>query len=452
MGVLCVENEQTNTVLERAKKDDVKFVNLWFTDFFGNVKSTTIPIEKLDESLSRGTWFDGSSIQGFARIHESDMILMPDPNTYSLVPWMPKQKAVARMICDVYRPDGKPFEGDPRHILKKTMEEARRMGFVYNTGPECEFFLFRMNGEPTTEPVTHDFAGYFDFAPRDLASDVRRNIVFALEEMGLEIEMDHHEVAPGQHEIDFKYADALTSADSTITLKAATKAVSHGMGLHATFMPKPIFGQNGSGMHVNQSLFTLNGNNAFFEEKDEYNLSQTAKHFIAGQLKHVREISAVISPTVNSYKRLVSGYEAPVYVCWANTNRSALIRIPKYAKGREKSVRAELRCPDPSCNPYLAFAAMLKAGLEGVKNKTQLTDPIEEDVYEFSDEKLEEMNIRSLPSSLKAALDEFKKSRIMAELFGRSTFKKYAMAKAKEWNEFRIAVTEWEKKKYFDVL
>jgi glutamine synthetase len=449
---LPMKGDAAGGVLARAKKGDVKFVNLWFTDFFGTIKSTTIPVEKMGESLERGTWFDGSSIQGFARIHESDMILKPDPNTYAVIPWMPKHKAVARMICDVYKPDGKPFEGDPRYILKKTIAEARRLGFVYNTGPECEFFLFKVNGEPTMEPVTHDFAGYFDFAPRDLASDVRRNIVFALEEMGLEVEMDHHEVAPGQHEIDFKYADALSTADNTITLKATTKAVAHGMGLHATFMPKPIFGLNGSGMHVNQSLFDLKGGNAFFGKNEKYNISETAKHFIAGQLKHVRAISAVISPTVNSYKRLVSGYEAPVYVCWASINRSALIRIPRYAQGREQSVRAELRCPDPSCNPYLAFAAMLKAGLDGVKNKIPLQQPVEEDVYNFSDEKLKELNISKLPSSLKEALNEFSMSELMRDTFGRDTFSKYIMAKTKEWDEFRITVTEWEKGKYFDVL
>ncbi|MCK4715030.1 MAG: glutamine synthetase, partial [Candidatus Aenigmarchaeota archaeon] len=417
-----MKNDINGTVIERARKDDVKFVNLWFTDFFGTIKSTTIPVEKLEEGLNRGIWFDGSSIEGFARIHESDMILMPDPSTYAILPWRPRQKAVARIICDIHTPEGKPFEGDPRYILKRAIAEARDIGFVYNTGPECEFFLFKINGEPTMEPVTHDFAGYFDFAPRDLASDVRRKIVFALEEMGLEIEMDHHEVAPGQHEIDFKYADALTTADNTITLKAATKAIAHSMDLHATFMPKPIFGQNGSGMHVNQSLFTLDGNTAFFSKNDKYNISETAKHFIAGQLKHVREIAAVIDPTVNSYKRLVSGYEAPVYVCWANINRSSLIRIPRYSPGREQSVRVELRCPDPSCNPYLAFAAMLRAGIHGIKDKTPLPAPVEEDVYNFSDEKLVQLNIGKLPSSLKEAIDEFSRSELMKDTFGKNTF------------------------------
>jgi len=439
-------------VLERTKRDGVKFVEYWFTDFFGQVKSTTIMIERVPETFEKGLWFDGSSIMGFARIHESDMILMPDPSTYALLPWRPKEKATARLICDVYRPDGKPFEGDPRYILKKALAEARKMGFVYNTGPECEFFLFRNGGEESTGPVLHDTAGYFDFGPKDLATDVRRNITLALEEMGLEIEMSHHEVAPGQHEIDFKYSDALTSADNTITLKTATKAISHGMGLHATFMPKPVQGENGSGMHVHQSLFDLQGRNVFYDASDKMKLSPIARHFIAGQLRHVREMSAVISPTVNSYKRLVPGYEAPVYISWARINRSALIRVPQYSPGREQSSRAELRCPDPSCNPYLAFAAMLMAGLDGIRNKTQLPDPVEENLYGFTGEKLAERKISTLPASLNEALREFAASAVMKEVFGEQTFRKYIDAKAKEWDEFRTSVTDWEKCKYFQVL
>lgn len=447
-----MDENLVQTVLEKTKKDDVKFVNLWFTDFFGSIKSTTIPIEKLPESFEKGTWFDGSSIQGFARIHESDMILKPDPGTYAILPWRPKEKAVARFICDVYKPDGKPFEGDPRYILKKAIAEAEKMGFVYNTGPECEFFLFKADDIPTLRPATHDAAGYFDFAPRDLASNVRRNIVFALEEMGLEVEMSHHEVAPGQHEIDFRYGDALKTADNTITLKTATKAVAHSMNLYATFMPKPIFGQNGSGMHTHQSLFDSKGKNVFFDANDKHKLSNIAKHFIAGQLEHVRALAAVVAPNINSYKRLVPGYEAPVYISWARINRSALIRVPQYSPGREQSTRAELRCPDPSCNPYLAFAVMLKAGLDGIKNKTPLHEPVEEDVYEFSDEKLKELDIDTLPSSVKEAVGEFSKSSLMRETFGEETFNKYINAKLKEWDEFRIAVTDWEMKKYFEVL
>jgi len=447
-----MEKNVIEKVMERAKHDDVKFVNLWFTDFFGAIKSTTIPVEKLNESFERGIWFDGSSIEGFARIHESDMYLKPDPSTYAVLPWRPRQKAVARFVCDVYRPDGKPFEGDPRFVLKKVLAEAKEMGYVFNVGPELEFFLFKVNGEPTLRPVTHDTAGYFDFAPRDMASDVRRNIVFALEEMGIEVEMSHHEVAPGQHEIDFKYGEALKTADNTITLKTATKAIAHSMELHASFMPKPIFGQNGSGMHTHQSLFTTAGRNAFYDAGDKYKLSGVAKHFIAGQLKHIKAMSAVLDPTVNSYKRLVPGYEAPVYICWASINRSALIRVPQYSPGREQSVRAELRCPDPSCNPYLAFAAMLKAGLDGIKNKMPLPAAVEENVYGFSDEKLQELKIDVLPSSLRDSIEAFKKSSLMKEMMGAETFEKYINVKMKEWDMFRISVTDWEKHQYFDVL
>ncbi len=446
-----VEKSVIDSVVERAKKDDVKFVELWFTDFFGAVKSTTILIDRLSDSLENGTWFDGSSIQGFARIHESDMILMPDPSTYAVLPWRPSEKATARFICDVYKPNGKPFEGDPRYILKKAIEEARDMGYVFNTGPECEFFLFKMNGDDL-KPVTHDVAGYFDYAPRDMASDVRRNICFALEAMGLEVEMSHHEVAVGQHEIDFKYADALTTADSTITFKTATKAVAHSMGLYATFMPKPIYGENGSGMHTNQSLFTLDGKNAFFDASDRHKLSSVARHFIAGQLNHVRSMAAVFAPTVNSYKRLVPGYEAPVYVCWARINRSALIRVPQYSPGREQSTRAELRCPDPSCNPYLSFAALLRAGLDGIKKKTPLPPAVEEDLFEFTEEKLEKTGIVTLPSTLKDAVYTFSRSALMKDTFGESTFNKYIAAKLKEWDTFRLHVTDWEKDRYFEVL
>jgi glutamine synthetase len=441
------------SVIERARKDGVKFIELWFTDFLGAVKSTTILVEKLPESLEKGTWFDGSSIQGFARIHESDMILMPDPGTYAVLPWRQKEKATARFICDVHRPDGRPFEGDPRNILKRALAEAKEMGYVYNTGPECEFFLFRSEAENgcSMSPATHDTAGYFDYAPRDLASDVRMNICFALEAMGLEVEMSHHEVAPGQHEIDFKYADALKAADNTITFKVATKAVAQSMGLYATFMPKPIFGENGSGMHTNQSL-AVDGKNAFYDPKDKYRLSDAAKHFIAGQMKHVKSMAAVFAPTVNSYKRLVPGYEAPVYICWARINRSALIRVPQYSPGREQSTRAELRCPDPSCNPYLAFAVLLRAGLDGIKKKIPLVPAVEEDLYEFTEKKLQESGIETLPASLKEAVDLFARNALMKEALGEETFGKYIAAKLNEWDEFRLRVTDWEKERYFDIL
>ena len=438
-------------VVEKAKKDNVKFVQLIFTDIHGMTKSVTIPAEKLSESLEKGTWFDGSSIEGFTRICESDMYLMPDPDTYAVIPWMSGECVYARMICDVYMPDGKPFEGDPRYILKKVISEAREMGFEYNVGPELEFFLLKRGdgGELTTS--AHDGAGYFDYAPRDLASDVRRDIVLALGSFGIVAEMSHHEVAPGQHEIDFKYSDALTTADSAVTFKHIVKSVAHIHGLHATFMPKPIFGENGSGMHVHQSLFGVkSGKNAFFDDNDKYKLSSAAKHFIAGQLEHVSAMSAVLSPTVNSYKRLVPGYEAPVYICWGQVNRSALIRIPRYSKGREQSTRAELRCPDPSCNPYLAFAVMLKAGLEGIKSKTELVSPVEENVYEFDDEKRMDSNIGVLPQTLLDAIFEMKKDKMVAGVLGKHLYPIYVRSKLAEWDEYRTQVTKWEIDKYLE--
>ncbi len=438
-------------IVSQAEKDDVKFVNLQFTDICGNIKSTTIPVERLAESLEKGTWFDGSSIEGFARIHESDMFLKPDPGTYAVLPWEPQQRRVARLICDVYTPGSKPFEGDPRHILKRAAEEAAKMGFIYNVGPELEFFLFKFNGGARAEPVPHDVGSYFDHAPRDLATQVRREIIFALESLGLEVEMSHHEVAIGQHEIDFKYDDALRTADNAITFKHAVKAIAHAHGLHATFMPKPMFGHNGSGMHVHQSLF-MGGENVFFDPGDKYKLSETARHFIAGQLAHVREMSAVLAPTVNSYKRLVPGYEAPVYICWAQINRSALIRIPRYSEGREQSTRAELRCPDPSCNPYLAFAAMLWAGLDGIRNSAKPPEPVEEDVYHLRGDALESKGIRVMPSTLAEAIDEFERSELMKQAFGSGPHAKYVDTKRKEWDEFRLHVTDWEKERYFETL
>ena len=352
--------------LDRVKADNVKFISLQFTDIVGTIKNVAIPAGRLEEVLEKGVWFDGSSVEGFARIYESDMVLRPDVNTYRLLPWEPQARKVARIICDVHRPDGEPFEGDPRYILKRAIRAAAERGYLYNVGPELEFFLFKMNSEPKVKPVPHDVGGYFDFSPRDLASQVRGDIAVTLESLGMEVEMAHHEVATGQHEIDIRYADALTSADNVMTLRYTVKAVSQTFGLYATFMPKPIFGINGSGMHTNQSLYTLDGENAFFDLSDKYNLTRTAYAFMAGQIKHARALSAIASPTVNSYKRLTPGYEAPVYVCWGQVNRSALIRIPRYSPGREHATRLELRCPDPSCNPYLAFAAMLWAGLDGI--------------------------------------------------------------------------------------
>jgi glutamine synthetase len=438
-------------ILDKAEEDGVKFVQLQFTDIHGSIKAVTIPIHKLAESLEKGTWFDGSSIEGFTRIAESDMYLKPDPATYALLPWETGEEATCRFICDVYMPDGEPFEGDPRHILKKVLKEAESLGYEYNVGPELEFFLFKLTEDGQPIPTTHDKAGYFDFSPRDLAVKVRSDIIRALESMGLEVEMSHHEVAPGQHEIDFKYGPALKQADRAITFKHVVKSIAQKHGLYATFMPKPIFGENGSGMHVHQSLFDMkSGDNVFFESSDKYKLSKIAKSFVAGQLKHVKEIAGVVAPTVNSYKRLVPGYEAPVYICWAQRNRSALIRIPRYSPGREKATRAELRCPDPSCNPYLAFAVMLKTGLEGIKEKLEPPIPVEEDVYEFDECKLQEHKIDTLPASLGEAISAMKKSKVVKEALGEHSYKLYLAAKTKEYDEFRLQVTNWEHDKYFE--
>ena len=347
-------------ILERAGADEVKFINLQFTDVVGIIKSVTLPVQRLEEALDRGIWFDGSSIEGFTRIHELDMYLVPDASTYRVLPWGAQIGKVARLLCDIYMPSGEPFEGDPRRILRRMVEKATAKGYSYNTGVELEFYLFSPdNGR--IHPAPHDVGGYFDFSPRDEAALVRQDITRALEDMGMEVEMIHHEVGPGQHEIDFKYADALTSADNAITFRYTVKAIAQRHGLYATFMPKPMFGRAGSGMHTHQSLFQ-DSTNVFYQADDPYKLSPLAYSFMAGQLAHARALAAVVAPTVNSYKRLVPGYEAPVYVCWAQINRSGLIRIPRYSPGRESGTRLELRCPDPSCNPYLAFAAMLAAG------------------------------------------------------------------------------------------
>jgi len=443
------EEEKVKEILEKAKQDGVKFVQLQFTDIHGVIKSVTIPVERLSESLEKGIWFDGSSIEGFTRIAESDMYLKPDVSTYVVLPWEMGEGATARFICDVYTPDGKPFEGDPRYILKKVMKEASELGYEYNVGPELEFFLFKPREDGELVPTAHDKAGYFDFSPKDLAADVRNDIIKALESVGIEVEMSHHEVAPGQHEINFKYGAALETADKAITFKHVVKSIAQKHGLYATFMPKPLFGQAGSGMHVHQSLFK-DGKNAFFDADDKYKLSNVAKSFVAGQLAHVKAMSAIVAPKVNSYKRLVPGYEAPVYICWAHINRSALIRIPRYSPGREQATRAEIRCPDPSCNPYLAFAVMLKAGLEGIKKKIMLQEPVEEDVYEFDEAKLEKRKIDTLPASLGEAMEELKKDSVIQEALGNHTYPIYLAAKKAEYDEYRLQVTKWELEKYFE--
>ncbi len=445
-------DEAKSRVLEACEKEGVRLVELQFVDILGNTKSLTIPNERIEDALENGVGFDGSSIEGFVRIFEGDMVAVPDPTTFQIIPWRPSDKKEARIICDIYRPGGQPFEGDPRLILKKAVAEAEKDGFTYQVSPELEFFLFRVENGPRVEPVPHDVGGYFDFSPLDQASNVRRDAIFALEQLGLKVEKSHHEVAPGQHEIDFEFSDALTTADKTIAYKNAIKAVALMHGIFATFMPKPFFGVNGSGMHTHQSLFYLkNGRNAFYNSNDKYNLSDIAYHFIGGQLKHARAMAAILASTVNSYKRLVPGYEAPVYICWGRRNRSALIRVPEYHPGRENSTRMELRCPDPSCNPYLAFAAMLRAGLDGVRNKIEPPQPVEEDVYEFDDKKLAEFYIETLPSSLGEAIEELEKSNLMKETLGEFTFKKYLAAKSKDWDEYRLQVTRWEIDRYLKI-
>ncbi len=439
-------------VLEQAKADGVQFVSLQLTDVVGAIKNVTIPLHKLPEVLESGIWFDGSSIQGFTRIYESDMFMIPDVNTYRVLPWTEGDHRLARIICDAYTPDGEPFEGDPRRVLRRQLQRAQAMGFGFVTSSEPEFFLFR-KGDGDARPVVHDVAGYFDFSPRDLASEVRQDIILALEAMGIEVERGHHEVATGQHEINFRYADALTSADTLMTFKYTVKAIAQAHDLFATFMPKPIAGINGSGMHTHQSLFDLQGEqNLFYDAKDNYHLSPLAYNFLAGQLAHARALAAIVAPTVNSYKRLVPGYEAPVYICWGQINRSALIRIPRYSPGREKATRMELRCPDGSSNPYLVLATMLAAGLDGVEKKLQPPAPIEESAYEFTAEDLAERGIGVLPGSLAEALQELEKDAVLRNALGEHAYKAFIRAKRREWDEYRMQVSAWEWNRYFEVV
>lgn len=446
------EKPTKKMILELAKQEKVEFVNIQFTDLYGVVKALTIPVDKLESVIDGNIWFDGSSISGFTRICESDMFLKPDLKTFAVLPWTKKENngSIARIIGDVYMPDDTPFEGDPRYILKKVLREAKKMDYELFLGPELEFFLFERDENGVLRLLPHDRGGYFD-QTTDKASDVRRAMSQNMREMGLEVEALHHEVAEGQHEIDIKYTDALTMADQAITLRWVVKETAAQFGLHATFMPKPVYGINGSGMHVHQSIFK-DGKNIFYSATDKkYHLSETARRYMAGQLKHVREMNAVINPTVNSYKRLVPGYEAPVYIAWAARNRSALIRVPRYTEGNYNATRCELRCPDPSCNPYLAFAAMIGAGLAGIKGKYKLADAVEENIYHFSDAELDRKGIGRLVGSLGEALSEFEKSELMHEIFGQHTFKEYLAAKHSEWDAFRLSVSGWERERYMEV-
>jgi glutamine synthetase len=435
-------------VLKMAKEHDVKFIRLWFTDILGMLKSFAITVEELETALEEGMGFDGSSIEGFARIDESDMVAMPDPDSFQLLPWRPREhRAVARMFCDVLKPGGQPFEGDPRYVLKQNLKRAADMGFTFYVGPELEYFYFR-NAE-ATEQLDH--GGYFDLIPLDMATDLRRETVLALEELGIGVEYSHHEVAGSQHEIDMRYTDALTMADQVMTYRLVVKQIAIHNGVYATFMPKPIFGVNGSGMHVHQSLFK-GEKNAFFDAKDSYHLSDVAKSYIAGLLKYAPEVTAVTNQWVNSYKRLVPGYEAPVYLSWARRNRSDLIRVPEYRPGREKATRLEFRSPDPACNPYLAFSVMLAAGLDGIEQGLKPPAPVEENVYEMSEEERHKKGIGTLPASLLEAIMLAEKSKVVRKALGEHVFDAFIQNKKIEWNQYKAQVTEYELKKYLPVL
>lgn len=432
-------------VMRIVAEQDIKFIRLQFTDIFGQLKNVAITASQIRKALDNKCMFDGSSIEGFVRIEEADQYLYPDLDSFVILPWSPQQGRVARLICDVYTPQLKPFEGDPRYILRKVVDEAKQMGYTFNVGPECEFFLFNLDekGRPTTEP--HDNAGYFDLGPLDQGEMTRREICLALEDMGFEIEASHHEVAPGQHEIDFKYAQALTAADNIVTFKLAVKTYAQHNGLHATFMPKPVYGIAGSGMHVNMSLFK-DSENAFCDESDIYGLSETAYSFMAGLMEHIRGMAAITNPLINSYKRLVPGYEAPCYVAWSAQNRSPLIRIPA---SRGVSTRIELRNPDPSCNPYLALAVCLAAGLDGIKRKLAPPPAVDENIFELDEKQRRGYGIGNLPTSLIRAVEELLKDELVLNTLGSHVAERYIEAKLRECDEYSTRVSSWEISKYF---
>jgi len=438
-------------ILKIIKEQNVHFFRLQFVDIFGFMKNVALPLSQIEKALDGKMMFDGSSIDGFVRIEESDMYLKPDYDTFTVLPWRTQNgSAAARIICDVYKSDGvTPFEGCPRNNLKRVLAEAKEMGYTMNVGTEAEFFLFQKDekGQPNT--VTNDVAGYFSVDPEDCGIDARREIILTLEAMGFEIEASHHEVAEGQHEINFKYADALTCADNTVTFKWVVRSIAAKYGLHATFMPKPVFGINGSGMHCNQSLFNVDGTNAFYDENGPQQLSETAMQYIAGTIKNARGFAAVTNPLVNSYKRLVPGYEAPVYVAWSASNRSALVRIPA---SRGLGTRTEVRCPDPTCNPYLALAMMLNSGLDGVKNKMTPPASVDQDIFAMTQAEKDEVGIASLPANLKEAIDILKDNPIAKDTLGEHILSKFVEAKEKEWDSYRTAVTDWELNNYLSVF
>lgn len=435
-------------ILKLVKENDVKFMRLWFTDILGQVKSFAITDKELEGALENGMGFDGSSITGYQDIEESDMIAMPDPDTFAILPWRPSEKAVGRMICDILNPDKTQYEGDPRYVLKRALERARKIGFDhFYLGPELEYFYFKTDAG--TEIL--DKGGYFDLTTLDVASDLRRETVLALEKMGIDVEYSHHEVAPSQHEVDMRYKDALEMADSVITYKVVVKEIANKFGVYATFMPKPIFGQNGSGMHTHQSLFKGN-KNAFFDAKDKNYLSDIARSYIAGLLRHAKEICSIFAQTTNSYKRLVPGYEAPVYIAWSRRNRSALVRVPFYYPGKENATRCEFRACDPACNPYLTFAAMLQSGLEGVEKKYEVPEPMEKNLYHLTDAERREKGIDTLPDSLGHAISITENSELVKRTLGDHIFSRFIEIKKKEWDEYRIQVPLSELDKYLSIL
>ncbi|MCH7700004.1 MAG: glutamine synthetase [Chloroflexi bacterium] len=440
-------DDQRAFVLQTCKDRDIKFIRLWFTDILGSLKSFAITVEELEKALEEGMGFDGSSIEGFARIDESDMVAMPDPATFQLVPWRPTERGVARMFCDILLPNGSPFEGDPRYVLKRNLKRATELGYTFYVGPELEFFYFKSaEGTEVLDP-----GGYFDLTPLDAASDLRRQTVLTLEEMGIGVKYSHHEVAPSQHEIDLRYTDALTMADNAMTYRLVVKEIALANGVYATFMPKPIASENGSGMHTHQSLFK-GERNAFFDESDPYHLSAIAKSYIAGLMRHAREFTLVTNQWVNSYKRLVAGYEAPVYVTWARRNRSDLVRVPEYKPGKEMATRIEYRAPDPACNPYLAFAAMLAAGLAGIEHEYPLREPSEGNVFEMTEEERIALDIDLLPGSLDEAIRATEESELMRECLGEHVFESLLKNKRIEWDAYRVHVTDFELERYLGIL
>jgi len=443
-------SEKEEAVLETIDEENIDFLRLQFTDILGTVKNVSVPARQAEKAFTEGIYFDGSSINGFVRIQESDMRLDPDPETFAVLPWRSKEDGgAARLMCDVIDTStGEPFSGDPRGVLKDAIQRAEELGYTVNAAPEPEFFLFEEDEDGRATTKTNDAGGYFDLAPKDLASDVRRDIIFGLESMGFEIEASHHEVAQGQHEINFEYDDALSTADNVATFRAVVRAIAAEHGLHATFMPKPIARINGSGMHTHMSLFTEDGENAFHDGDDEFDLSETAKQYVAGILEHAPAIAAVSNPTVNSYKRLVPGYEAPVYVAWSDRNRSALIRKP--AARVPAASRIEARFPDPSCNPYLAFAALIHAGLDGIEQGMECDDPVRENIYEFDEAKREEYGIDTLPTNLGESLDALEADEVIQDALGEHVTEKFLEAKRAEFNDYRVSVSDWEKDRYLE--